>query len=165
MSGNTENFRRPESGMRQNRVCSRGFTLIELMIVIAILGVLMAIAIPSYRDYVKRGSLTDAATGLTSMRADMETYYQNFRTYAAGNGGTPPCLAGAKYGKFTVSCTGTYGQVNASGYRLQAVSTDNILKEYIFTVTQADVRSTENAPAKWTNTLPCPRWVLKSEAC
>lgn len=165
MFGNTKNFHRPQSGLRQRRTSSRGFTLIELMIVIAILGVLLAIALPSYRDYVKRGSLTDAATGLTSMRADMETYYQNFRTYAAANGGSPPCLTGATYGKFTVSCTGQYGTVNASSYTLQASSADNVLKEFIFTVTQQDSRETKSAPAKWTNTLPCPRWVLKSEAC
>lgn len=146
------------------RSTSRGFTLIELMIVVAIIGVLIAIALPSYRSYVMRGSLTDAATGLTSMRADMEAYYQNFRTYAAANGGTPPCINGAKYGKFTISCAAP----SANGYLLQATSTDNLLKDFVFTVDQKDTRQTLGAPTGWIRGggACLTRWVLvKGEAC
>ena len=106
----------------------------------------------------------DAATGLTSMRADMEAYYQNFRTYAAANGGTPPCINGAKYGKFNISCAAP----TANGYVLQATSTDNLLKEFVFTVDQKDTRQTLAAPAGWIGGggACLTRWVMvKGEAC
>jgi type IV pilus assembly protein PilE len=148
--------RRPHGG--------RGFTLIELMIAIAIVGILLAIALPSYRSYAIRGSLTDAATGLTGMRSDMESYFQNFRTYAASGGNTPPCATAQTIGKFSISCTGTYGSTGAANYTLQAVSTDNLLKDFAFTVNERDTRATVKAPAGW-NTC-ASRWVMsKGEAC
>jgi type IV pilus assembly protein PilE len=46
---------------------SNGFTLIELMIVIAVIGVLSAIALPSYRNYIEKANLADASTTLTNI--------------------------------------------------------------------------------------------------
>jgi type IV pilus assembly protein PilE len=60
---------------------SRGFTLIELMIVVAIVAILAAIAIPSYTDYIRRGRLTDAISKLSAMRVRMEQYFQDNRSY------------------------------------------------------------------------------------
>ena len=65
---------------------SRGFTLIELMIAVAIVAILAAIAIPSYSDYVRRGRLTDAISRLSAMRVKMEQYFQDNRVYT----GVPP---------------------------------------------------------------------------
>ena len=58
----------------QPRLSSRGFTLIEVMITVAIVAILAAIALPSYRDYILRGQLVDGQNGLAAMRANMERF-------------------------------------------------------------------------------------------
>lgn len=119
---------------------TRGFTLIELMIVVAIVGVLVAVALPAYKDYVVRGALTDAITGLTNTRADMERYFQDFRTYqAVGTTASPPCsTAGTAVGKFSISCTTT-----ASGYVLTATGlSSTVVTNVIYTVNQAETKTT-----------------------
>jgi type IV pilus assembly protein PilA len=54
-----------------------GFTLIELMIVVAIIGVLAAIAIPAYQNYIARAQITDALTMLGGLRNPVSEYWQS----------------------------------------------------------------------------------------
>lgn len=75
-----------------------GFTLIELMIVVAIVGVLAAIAYPSYTDYVMRSRRTDAKAGLTAVAQAMEKFYTERMTYSGavlgtGSGTMAPALS------------------------------------------------------------------------
>jgi type IV pilus assembly protein PilE len=60
----------------------RGVTLIELMMVVAIVGILMAIAIPSYRRYVVRANRTDAKVALLQTAANLERCYTNSTPYS-----------------------------------------------------------------------------------
>lgn len=67
---------------------SKGFTLIELMIVVVIVGILASIAYPSYRDYVTRSRRTDAKSALMATAQAMERFYTEKMTYNAATLGT-----------------------------------------------------------------------------
>lgn len=79
-----------------------GFTLIEIMVVVAIIGILSAIAIPSYTNYVKRGKAAEATSTLADLRVKMEQCFQDNRDYTACAANCAP-TTGAKF--FTYSCT------------------------------------------------------------
>jgi prepilin-type N-terminal cleavage/methylation domain-containing protein len=148
--------------MRHGR--SKGFTLIELMITVAIVAILAAIAIPNYRDYVIRGQLVDATQGLASVRANMERYFQDNRTYLAVGAFTPPCTAAnVAYGNFNISCP----PIDATHFTAIAVGAAVPLSGFTFTVTEADVQTTTvvtpPAPASFKSCTTA--WVTKTGGC
>jgi prepilin-type N-terminal cleavage/methylation domain-containing protein len=59
----------------------KGFTLIELMIVIAIIGILAAIAIPQFTKYRARAQNSAATSDMRNLRTDMESYYAEYMEY------------------------------------------------------------------------------------
>lgn len=63
----------------------KGFTLIELMMAIAIIGILAAIAIPNYNTFVLRAKRTEAQSNLLQLQTLLEQHYQDFRSYAHSN--------------------------------------------------------------------------------
>lgn len=96
----------------QSLVKEKGFSLIEIMVVVAIIGILARIALPAYGDYVKKGKAAEATANLASLRIQMEQYFQDNKTYVGGNC-TP--ASGTKYFTYTCSVTPT-----ATAYTLQA---------------------------------------------
>jgi len=64
---------------------SHGFTLIELMVTIAIVSVLAAIAIPAYNGYIKTAKMAEAKTNLSALRLAQEEYFLENNTYFFGN--------------------------------------------------------------------------------
>ncbi len=81
------------------RVWGLGFTLIELMVVVAIIGILAAVAVPTYTRYITRAKASEAAVNLQGIRLKEESYFAEFARYAIGGGGpmgwwpsaNPPC--------------------------------------------------------------------------
>jgi type IV pilus assembly protein PilE len=121
-----------------------GFTLIEVIIVVAIIGILAAVALPSYRDYIIRGKLVDATTFLSDGRVKLEQFFQDNRTYANG-----PCPAATKY--FTFACN----PLNANSYTITATGVDN-LSAFSYTINQNNVKT---SATPWGDSASC--WVLK----
>ncbi len=89
-----------------------GFTLIELMITIAIIGIIAMIGYPAYTNAVKKGDRADGAGALLEAAGHMEEYYMNSDTYT----GAKLNSTTSKQGKYTLSVT----SASAFGYTLTA---------------------------------------------
>ncbi len=112
--------------MKKFKTKQKGFTLIELMITVAIIAILAAVAIPNYSAYVKRGKAAEATSTLALLKNRMEQYYQDNKTYLDIVGPpvlTAPCspqVGTTKY--FTYDCA---AQQTASQYTLTATPIAN----------------------------------------
>jgi type IV pilus assembly protein PilE len=140
------------------RAQPRGFTLIEILVVIAIVAVLASIAVPTMGDYLRRSRLVEAQARLSDHRVRMEQFYLDSRRYddGAGNCGFPAPAAGAN-DTFALSCTATGSGyvVTASGLAGKAAA------GFIFTIDDANVHRTIGVPDGWIPNATC--WVVRRD--
>lgn len=92
-----------------------GFTLLELMVTVAIISILAVIAVPAYSNYVTRGKIPEATSTLSTLRVQMEQWFQDNRTFIGGP--CAPAAGTAQY--FTFACsvapTATTFTIQATG--------------------------------------------------
>jgi len=144
---------RHSNQLRRVRAPCGGFTLIELMITVAVIGILVRVALPSYLDYVKRGKISEAFNTLSSYSLALGQFYQDNRTYVGGCA-TPPTST-----NFTYSCT-----LAATSYTLTATGSTPATTGFTYTLTDTGARATPAAPSNWTTSTTC--WVnSRSGAC
>lgn len=131
---------------------ARGFTLIELMVTVAIVGILMAVAIPAYTSYVLRARTTEAFTALGGFQPAAEQYWANKRTFAGVAERKP-----ANTPNFDYAVSGD----TDSAYLLTATGT-NKMAGFVYTIDQSGNKKTTLVPttpafAGWTTSDTC--WV------
>ena len=97
--------------IKMNKKDEKGFTLIELMIVIAIIGILAAIAIPQFSAYRQRSYNSAAKSDLRNAATAQEAYQVDEQTYK----GDPNDLVGATYGLFLSENVAISGAVDTAG--------------------------------------------------
>lgn len=131
----------------------KGFTLVEMMIVVLIIGVLAAVALPAYTDYITRGKIPDATSGLAAKRVKMEQFFQDNRTYV----GAPDCNADTTTSQyFDFSCAAAPA-VSVNSFTLQAVGKAS-MTGFTYTIDETGTRATTAVPSGWT-IASC--WVTK----
>ncbi|SEB12083.1 type IV pilus assembly protein PilE [Variovorax sp. YR216] len=142
------------------------------MIVVAIIGILAAIALPAYNDYIRRGQIQEAFGFLSDYRSKMEQYYQDNRNYGSSSACAPDTTASswnnfaptsAKY--FSFSCatnTGT-GDTTQQTYTVTATGNAGQALGNVYTINQNGDRATTKFKGTTMSNVTC--WLMKSPTC
>lgn len=127
----------------------KGFTLVELMVTVAIVSIIAAFAVPAYKDYVLKAQLTEGVSALSGMRVKMEQYFQDNRTYvgACSAGTIAPLPTDLK--NFALACS----NLGVDTYKITATG-----KGFTYTVDESNNRVTSSAPSGWPTNASC--WVI-----
>jgi len=132
-----------------------GFTLVELLVVVAVIGILAAIAVPQYSDYVTRSKIAEATATLSEHRVRMEQFFQDNRSYAGACAANTvaPTPTGRYFTYVCSNLSATTYTVTATGVAAEGMN------GFVYTINQANARATTGVPAGWATNTNC--WVTK----
>lgn len=135
-----------------------GFTLIELLIAVAIAGILAAIAIPSYKEFVIKGKIQDATSGLSDYKMKMEQFYQNNRTYQDTSNACGSLATTKTSDYFTFSCVAS----DSEHYTITATnrSGKGLDDGYTYTINESSGKTSNYA-----GTVNNSCWLINKSSC
>lgn len=133
-----------------------GFTLIELMVTVAVVAILAAVAVPSYGAYLQRSRVPPALDALSAMYTRMEQRFQDTGSYAGAGGGCAASLPTAT--NFTIACRLAAG---GGGY-LATATGSGAMDGYAYTIDQQGTRATTAHPK---GVPPTACWTLRGVSC
>lgn len=132
-----------------------GFSLVELMIVLAIGAIIAAFAVPAYRDHMLRARIPQATSTLTALAMRLEQYYQDNHVYG-NNTGCSIAMPDDEF--FTFKCVAQNG---GQSFLLTATgASGGAMSEFIFTLDQNGNAKTTQLPSAWGKT-PADCWIAK----
>ena len=106
--------------MRVLKTVNKGFTLIEMMIVVAIVGVLAAVAIPAYQDYIARSQVSEAVSLLGSGKTPLAEYFADKGLWPSNASAAEGGVMGNVSGRYTSAITITVGNAGTGPITLEA---------------------------------------------
>jgi len=119
------------------RSLQKGFTLIELMIVVAIIGILAAVALPAYQDYTKRAKMSEVILAASSCRTSVTETYQSNNAASLPTGGSWGCESSIPTSKYV-------SMIETNEFGAVRVTAANIAPDANGTIYLTPIPSTSN---------------------
>lgn len=131
-----------------------GFTLLELLVALSVVGILAAAVWPSYLDHVQRSRASEAVQALSDARAAMEQHFLNNRTYEDG-----PCATSRTVESYTVACPAA---PTADTFRVRATGSGPTAG-FVYEIDHHGTTRTLGLPSGW-GSVPSggrPCWITR----
>lgn len=144
--------------MRIVRRHAHAFTLIETMIVVAIVATLATIAVPGYAGYVQRSRILEAAARLSDAAVRMQEHFLDERTFVDANGAcavVPPASTPSDAFAMTCTATGSTFVYTATG------RADKGMNAFTYAIDDTGARTTISVPSGWARSADC--WTMRAD--
>jgi type IV pilus assembly protein PilE len=143
----------------------QGFTLVEVMVVVAIVAILAAIALPNYRDYVTRSRVVEATAGLADARVKMEQFFQDNRAYPGGCVVAPAAPSATQIQVMALQNFGLVCSNLATNTYTVTANGSSSMTGFTYTIDQGNTRTSafsgSGSSAGWTAASPNTCWVIR----